>query len=79
MDYPTHLQYATEIIYVLKGILYVYINSANFHIDPNFFEKYYADIERLCLFIPNHINRGFKGSNRLYIKWTSGKFKLEIK
>lgn len=79
-DYPIHWHYATEIIYVLKGTLMVYINSVKyeihegqmeiinvdevhhifsndsdnkvliFHIDPNFFEKYYADIENMFFY-----------------------------
>ena len=79
-DYPIHWHYATEIIYVLKGTLWVYINSVKyeihegqmeiinvdevhriysndsdneiliFHIDPNFFEKYYADIENMFFY-----------------------------
>lgn len=79
-DYPIHWHFATEIIYVLKGTLMVYINSVKyeihegqmeiinvdevhhifsndsdnkvliFHIDPNFFEKYYADIENMFFY-----------------------------
>lgn len=79
-DYPIHWHYATEIIYILKGTLQVYINSIKyelhegqmeiinvdevhhlysndgdneiliFHIDPNFFEKYYADIENMFFY-----------------------------
>lgn len=79
-DYPIHWHYATEIIYVLKGTLTIYINSVRyeifegqieiinvdevhhlcssdgnnkvliFHIDPYFFEKYYADIEDMFFY-----------------------------
>lgn len=79
-DYPIHWHYATEIIYVLRGSLSIYINSIKYelhegqmeiinvdevhriirndsdneiliyHIDPYFFEKYYADIENMFFY-----------------------------
>lgn len=91
INYPVHWHNSIEILYVMKGKLYVTIDSDKyelvekdieiinideahsiysaddenkvviFHIDPNYFEKYYSDIQNMFFYTNTSDDNGQEG------------------